>query len=143
MCELIDLLVSDADMLPCEAAERISVAASRRVRGRTAADLMEPIPTITLNASIHEAVAALVEAGRAILAASPCRELAGVVAGWDITRAIAQGLPDDQPLEQIMTREVIVSSPATNLEWYSNWSTMISRLCRWWSRVRCWGMGQC
>ena len=31
MCELIDLLVSDADMLPCEAAERISV---RRIAAR-------------------------------------------------------------------------------------------------------------
>jgi glutamate dehydrogenase (NAD(P)+) len=113
MCELIDLLVSDADMLPCEAAERISVRRiAARERGRTAADLMEPIPTITLNASIHEAAAVLVEAGRAILAVVTLQgELAGVVTRWDITRAIAQGLPDDQPLEQIMTREVIVAAP--------------------------------
>jgi glutamate dehydrogenase/leucine dehydrogenase/CBS domain-containing protein len=113
MCELIDLLVSDADMLPCEAAERISVRRiAARERGRTAADLMEPIPTITLNASIHEAAAALVEAGRAILAVVTLQgELAGVVTRWDITRAIAQGLPDDQPLEQIMTRAVIAASP--------------------------------
>src|SRR5262249_33180316 len=108
MCELIDLLVSDADMLPCEAAEPIRVRRSAaRERGRTAADLMEPIPTITLKASIHEAAAALVEAGRAILAVVTLQgELAGVVTRWDITRAIAQGLPDDQPLEQIMTRAV-------------------------------------
>ena len=75
-----------------------------------AADLMEPIPTITLNASIHEAAAALVEAGRAILAVVTLQGERGVVTRWDITRAIAQGLPDDQPLEQIMTREVIVAS---------------------------------
>jgi CBS domain-containing protein len=42
-------------------------------------------------------------------------ELAGVVTRWDITRAIAQSLPDDQPLEQIMTHEVIVASPSDNI----------------------------
>jgi CBS domain-containing protein len=77
---------------------------------------MEPIPTITLNASIHKAAAALVEAGRAILAVVTLQgELAGVVTRWDITRAIAQGLPDDQPLEQIMTREVIVAAPGDSI----------------------------
>jgi CBS domain-containing protein len=38
-----------------------------------------------------------------------------VVTRWDITRAIAQGLPDDQPLEQIMTREVIVAAPGDSI----------------------------
>jgi glutamate dehydrogenase (NAD(P)+) len=113
MRELIDLLICDADMLPCEAAERISVRRiAARESGRTAVDLMEPIPTITLKASIHEAAAALVEAGRAILAVTSLQgELAGVVTRWDITRAIAHSMPDDQPLEQIMTRAVIVASP--------------------------------
>jgi glutamate dehydrogenase (NAD(P)+) len=117
MRELVDLLISDADMLPCEAAERISVRRiAARERGRTAADLMEPIPTITLNASIHEAAAALVEAGRAILAVVTLQgELTGVVTRWDITRAIAQGLPDAQPLELIMTREVVTASPEDSI----------------------------
>jgi glutamate dehydrogenase (NAD(P)+) len=117
MHELVDLLISDADMLPCEAAESISVRRiAARESGRTAADLMEPIPTITLNASIHEAAAVLVEAGRAILAVvTPQGELTGVVTRWDITRAIAQGLADDQPLEQIMTREVIAASPGDSI----------------------------
>jgi glutamate dehydrogenase (NAD(P)+) len=113
MREFIDLLISDADMLPCEAAERLSVRRiTTRERGRTAADLMEPIPTIAHVASIHEAAAVLVEAGRAILAViNPQGALAGVVTRWDITRAIAQGLADTQPLTQIMTREVISASP--------------------------------
>jgi glutamate dehydrogenase/leucine dehydrogenase/CBS domain-containing protein len=117
MRELVDLLISDADMLPCEAAERISVRRiAARERGRTAADLMEPIPTITLNASIHEAAAALVEAGRAMLAVVTLQgELAGVVTRWDMTRAIAQSMSDDRPLEQIMTREVIVASPSDSI----------------------------
>ena len=113
MRELVDLLISDADMLPGEAAERLSVRRiTARERGRTAADLMEPIPTIAHVASIHEAAAVLVEAGRAILAViTPQGALAGVVTRWDITRAIAQGLADTQPLAQIMTREVISASP--------------------------------
>jgi glutamate dehydrogenase (NAD(P)+) len=117
MRELVDLLISDADLLPCEAAERISVRRiAARERGRTAADLMEPIPTITLNASIHEAAAALVEAGRAILAVVTLQgELTGVVTRWDITRAIAQGLPDAQPLELIMTRDVVAASPEDSI----------------------------
>jgi glutamate dehydrogenase/leucine dehydrogenase/CBS domain-containing protein len=117
MRELVDLLISDADMLPCEAAERISVRRiAARERGRTAADLMEPIPTITLNASIHEAAAALVEAGRAMLAVVTLQgELAGVVTRWDMTRAIAQSMSDDRPLEQLMTREVIVASPSDTI----------------------------
>jgi glutamate dehydrogenase (NAD(P)+) len=100
-------------MLPCEAAERISIRRiATRERGRTAADLMEPIPTISHLASIHEAAAVLVGAGRAILAVTtPQGALMGVVTRWDMTRAIAQGLSDDQALAQIMTREVITASP--------------------------------
>jgi glutamate dehydrogenase (NAD(P)+) len=117
MRELIDLLISDADMLPCEASERISVRRiAARERGRTAADLMESIPTITLNASIHEAATALVAAGQAMLAVvTPQGELAGVVTRWDMTRAVAQSMSDDRPLEQIMTREVIVASPRDSI----------------------------
>jgi glutamate dehydrogenase (NAD(P)+) len=113
MGELVDLLISDADMLPCEAAERISVRRIiARERGRTAADLMEPMLTIILPASIRDAAARLVEVGQVILAVvTRPGELAGVVTRWDITRAIAQGLPDMQSLEQIMTREVIAAAP--------------------------------
>jgi glutamate dehydrogenase/leucine dehydrogenase/CBS domain-containing protein len=113
MRELIDLLLSNADMLPYEAAERISVRRiAARESDRTAADLMEAIPTITQQTSIHAAAAALVEAGRAILAVVTAQgELAGVVTRWDLTRALAQGLPDDQPLERIMTRDVVAAAP--------------------------------
>lgn len=113
MRELIDLLLSDADMLPCEAAEQISVRRiATRESGRTAADLMEAIPTITQQASMREAALALVEAGRAILAVVTVQgELAGVVTRWDLTRAMAQGLAEEQPLERIMTREVVAAAP--------------------------------
>jgi glutamate dehydrogenase (NAD(P)+) len=117
MRELVDLLIADADMLPCEAAERISVRRiAARESGRTAADLMESLPTISCYASIREAAVMLVEAGRVILAVvTPQGELTGVVTRWDLTRAIAQGISDAQPLERIMTREVIAAAPGDSI----------------------------
>jgi glutamate dehydrogenase (NAD(P)+) len=113
MRELIELLTSDADLLPCEAAERISI---RRIaaqeRGRTASELMAPIPTIASARTAREAAAALVEAGSPIVAVIDEKGgLAGVVTEWDITRATAHGSPDDQPLNTIMTREVVAACP--------------------------------
>jgi glutamate dehydrogenase (NAD(P)+) len=117
MRELVDLLVSDADMLPCEAAERISVRRiASRESDRTAVDLMAPIPTIQTGSTVREAAAALVDAGCSILAViQPKGELEGVVTDWDITRATALGSPDDQPLEQIMSRQVISASPSEGI----------------------------
>ena len=113
MCELIDLLITDTDMLPCEAAERISV---RRIasseRDRRAADLMVPIQTIPIDCTVQQAAAKLVEANSPILAVvSSEGELVGVLTEWDITRATAIGSPDDLPVAQILSREVIVAAP--------------------------------
>lgn len=117
MKELVDFLISDADMLPCEAAERISVQRiAARESGRTAADLMEPIPTLAANCSVRDAAAKLVEAGCPILAVvTPQGGLAGVVTEWDITRATAQGSPDDQPMQEIMTAQVISAAPGDGI----------------------------
>jgi glutamate dehydrogenase/leucine dehydrogenase/CBS domain-containing protein len=113
MRELIDLLVGDADMLPCEAAERISVRRiAARESDRTAAELMEPMPTISISSTVQQAAARLIECGCAILAVlDETGALAGVVTEWDITRATALGSPDHQPLREIMTREVVTVSP--------------------------------
>jgi len=117
MRELVDLLISDADMLPCEAAEQISV---RRIAAsesdRTAADLMAPIPTLGVDKSARDAAALLVSAGSPILAITNAEgALVGVVTSWDITRATSLGSPDDQPVKEIMTRQVISASPADSL----------------------------
>ena len=62
MRELVDLLVSDADLLPSEAAERISIRRmAHRESDRSAAEIMEPIPTITVDQSVRAAAALLVE----------------------------------------------------------------------------------
>ena len=115
--ELIDLLVRDADLLPCEAAERISV---RRIAAsesdRTAADIMETAPTIAIESTVQQAAAILVESKSPLLAVVTLSgELAGVVTEWDVTRATALGSPDDQPLSNVMTRQVIAASPKDSI----------------------------
>ncbi|MBC8505591.1 MAG: CBS domain-containing protein [Anaerolineales bacterium] len=112
MVELIDLLSSDADMLPYEAAEAISV---RRIAAsesdRTAADIMAPMPTIQVDSTAQQAASQMIEEASSILAVVGKDEtLEGVLTRWDITRATALGHPDDQPLAEIMTREVITAN---------------------------------
>ena len=117
MRELVDLLVADADMLPCEAAERIAVgriAASES--GRTAAEIMAPIPTLPVSSTVQQAAAMLVEAGSPIVAlVSDEGKLAGVVTEWDITRASAGGSAEGTALERIMTRQVISAAPGDSI----------------------------
>jgi CBS domain-containing protein len=113
----VDLLVSDPDMLPAEAAERISVRRiAARERDRTAADLMEPIPTLALASTVRAAAACLVEAQSPILAVvTPDGELTGVVTEWDVTRATALGSPDDRPVVEIMSRAVVSVAPGDGI----------------------------
>ena len=115
--ELIDLLLSDADSLPCEAAESISVRRiTIRESQRTAADIMAPIPTISTSDTIKTAAATLVEQGCPILAIiSSSGQLVGVVTEWDITRATAQGSPDDLSIQKIMTKQVITAAPTDGI----------------------------
>jgi glutamate dehydrogenase (NAD(P)+) len=117
MHELIDLLVSDPDMLPCEAAERISVQRiATSERDRTAADLMIDIPTIPVDGCVQDAAVKLVQAASPLLGVvSHKGELVGVVTEWDITRATAMGSPNDQPLDQVMSREVISAAPGETI----------------------------
>lgn len=111
--ELIDLLISDADMLPSEAAERISVRRiAARESDRKAAEIMESIPTIPVESTVKQAASALIKGSSPILAVvNPESELVGVVSRWDITRATSIGSPDNLPLENVMTREVISADP--------------------------------
>lgn len=107
--EFIDLLISDPDMLPCEAAESISI---RRISGkekdRKATDLMIPIPSIEIGKTVRDAAISLVQANSPILAVVSTEGLmVGVVTEWDITRATALGAPDDQKLDEIMSKEAI------------------------------------
>lgn len=113
MRELVDLLLSDADMLPCEAAERISV---RRIasseRDRTVAEIMEPIPTARVDDTIQQAASLLVGGGSPIVAVlSTEGVLAGVVTEWDFTRATSTAVGVEAQVSQIMSSHVIAAAP--------------------------------
>jgi len=100
-------------MLPCEAAEKISV---RRIASsesdRTAVDIMEPIPTILASGTVQEAAQKLIQADCSILAVVSLEgNLAGVVTDWDITQATAVGCSDEMPLSEIMSSNVISVTP--------------------------------
>ncbi|OGT27815.1 MAG: glutamate dehydrogenase [Gammaproteobacteria bacterium RBG_16_66_13] len=112
MHELVEMLASDADMLPAEAAERISVRRiASREGDRTASEILEPIPVITTTRSVQEAAAALVESGSPILAVVDDSGLAGVITEWDITRATAQSGRPAACLTEIMSRGVVRAAP--------------------------------
>jgi glutamate dehydrogenase/leucine dehydrogenase/CBS domain-containing protein len=113
MRELVDLLANDADLLPCEAAERISV---RRIasseRDRTVGEIMEPIPTARVGDTIQQAASLLVEGGSPIVAVlSGEGALAGVVTEWDFTRATSTAVGVEAQVSQIMSTNVISAAP--------------------------------
>lgn len=84
--------------------------------GRTAADLMESLPTIEVTCSLREAAAKLVEVGSPILAVvSSENEIAGVLTEWDITRATAEGVSKSQPSAEVMTRQIITCPPEAGI----------------------------
>jgi glutamate dehydrogenase (NAD(P)+) len=113
MRELVDLLASDADLLPWEAAERISI---RRIasseQDRTVAEIMEPIPTARVDDTIQRAATLLVEGASPIVAVLSIEgALAGVVTEWDITRATSTAVGVEARVSQIMSTNVIAAAP--------------------------------
>lgn len=117
MSELVDLLVADPDLLPCEAAEQISVRRMAvREMDRCARDIMVPIQTITAEAAVGEAARKLLEVDGSLLAVVGTRgELRGVVTDWDVNRAMAQGRAPASPLAEIMSTEVISVGPGEGI----------------------------
>jgi glutamate dehydrogenase (NAD(P)+) len=116
MTELVDLLASDSELLPCQAAEGISLhRLTAKEKERTAKDIMEPIPTVGIQAALAEAAALIVESQSNIIAVlSQDDRLAGVVTTWDITRATAKGVCEGS-VEKIMTRKVISVNPTDSI----------------------------
>jgi glutamate dehydrogenase (NAD(P)+) len=113
MRELVDLLVGDADRLPSEAAESISIRRiARRESDRTAAEIMTDIPTLLVHHTVAEAAGLLIQANSPLLGVvKPDGELAGVVTQWDITRSAALGNLGSQSLEAVMSRHVVSVGP--------------------------------
>lgn len=117
MRELIDLLVSDPDLLPCEAAERLAVQRiASSESGRTVQDIMEPISTVIESCTVRDAAQLLVtEIGDMLAVISENGDLSGVVTDWDITRASATACAEDVPVGHIMSRDVIAARPDENI----------------------------
>jgi len=113
MEELVDGLCKDADSLPCEIAEQISVQRiASKEKSRTAKDIMEKAPTIGVDKGVTDAAQLIVDAHVPIVnVVSEKGKLIGIVTSWDITRAMASKLPMDSPLTKIMTADVITSRP--------------------------------
>jgi glutamate dehydrogenase (NAD(P)+) len=111
MIELVDLLTSNPDMLPSNAAEKISL---QRLIGKekelTAKDIMESIPTIDVNSTAQDAAALLIKDNSDIAAVLKEGILIGVVTDWDITKAMADNACDVN-LDAVMTQSVIVADP--------------------------------
>jgi glutamate dehydrogenase/leucine dehydrogenase/CBS domain-containing protein len=117
MIELVDLLAADPDLLPCGAAERISVQRlTAKERARTARDIMIPMKTIDINSSVQAAAALITDGLNNIIAVlSPQGKLAGVVTSWDVTHAVSKGIYAEQSLEKIVTRDVVYASPTDSI----------------------------
>ncbi len=113
MKELIDGLCKDADSLPCEIAEHISVQRIATMeKSRTARDIMETAPTIGVDKNMTDAARLLVNAHAPIVnVVSEKGKLIGIVTNWDITKAMASSLPMDSPLTRVMTADVITNNP--------------------------------
>ena len=112
MTELVDLLASNPDLLPGQAAEGISLhRLTAKESERTARDIMDPMPTIGIQANLQEAAALIVKTQSSIIAVlSMDGKLAGVLTTWDITQAMAAGVCEEN-VEKIMTPAVISSAP--------------------------------
>jgi glutamate dehydrogenase (NAD(P)+) len=111
MIELVDLLSAHPDMLPCMAAERISLQRlTAKERERTAKDIMISIPTIDVKSTIQEAAGLMIEKNSGIIAVLSENKLVGVVTDWDITAAVASNSCDVN-LDKIMTKDVITAAP--------------------------------
>jgi glutamate dehydrogenase (NAD(P)+) len=117
MQELIDLLVADADMLPCEAAERIAVSRiASSESDRTVADVMFSIAIIQADQTVREAAQLLIaDKGDLLGVVSESGELVGVISDWDITEASATGCGDDVPVSQIMSHDVVSARPTETI----------------------------
>ena len=112
MIELVNILAANPDILPCIAAEKISLQRLvAREQELTAKDIMETLPTIDINSSAQEAAALIISENSGIIAVLEENKLIGVVTDWDITKAMADNACDVK-LNEIMTKNVITAPPS-------------------------------
>ena len=111
MIELVDVLAANPDILPCIAAEKISLQRLvAKEQELTAKDIMESLPTIDVNSKAQDAAALIISENSGIVAVLEEKKLIGVVTDWDITKAMAENACDVN-LNEIMTKNVITAPP--------------------------------
>ena len=111
MIELVDMLAANPDLLPCIAAEKISLQRLvAKEQELTAKDIMESLPTIDVNSRAQDAAALIISENSGIIAVLEEKKLIGVVTDWDITKAMAENACDVN-LNEIMTKNVITAPP--------------------------------
>ena len=117
MRELVDLLTADPDMLPCEAAEQIAInRITASESGRTVADVMAPIPVISMSQSMGEAARCLIEEKGDLLAVVDVQGvIKGVITDRDITEASAASYSTDTAVREIMTADVVSTCAADSI----------------------------
>lgn len=117
MVELVDLLAADAEMLPCAAAEQLSLQRlNKKEHDRKAKDIMIPVQTIAIHSKIQDAASLIIEGKRSMIAVLDSEgKLAGIVTTWDITKAISEGIYDNAGLEGVLTSQVITASPTDSI----------------------------
>jgi glutamate dehydrogenase (NAD(P)+) len=117
MSELVDGLCKDADALPCEIAETISVQRiASREKSKTARDIMETAPTVGVDQNIAQAAKLLVNSTVPIVnILSEKGKLIGIVTSWDIASAMASDMTADTPLTKIMTADVVTCTPEATI----------------------------
>lgn len=117
MVQLIDGLIRDEDVLPCQVAERISInRIVHRESHRMASEIMVDMATAPLGCTVQEAAQALVEKNTDILAVAASKgQVVGIVTDWDITRAASCGAIGDAKVETIMSREIVSCAPENSL----------------------------
>ena len=118
MTQLVDYLAKDPNLLPCDAAERISLERlSAREQGRVAKDIMISIALVPSDAPLQLAAEKIVEQNNNMAAVVDSNQnMAGIVTAWDVTRAVAQNpVCGDMPIDKVMKTEVVSASPQDSL----------------------------
>jgi glutamate dehydrogenase (NAD(P)+) len=117
MKQLVDGLIADDDVLPCQVAERISInRIVRRESHRVASEVMLEMATIPVGCSVQDAAKVLVEKNTDILSVlSANGTVVGVVTDWDITQAASCGKIAGVKVDEIMSREIVSCRPQDSI----------------------------
>lgn len=115
--QLISLLSQDANMLPSEAAEKISLLRIVLIeKKRTVGEIMCEISTIKENTSVLDAAKVLLESEAGIIAVVSAQgKLLGVVTDWDIMHALSDKSPYDTDLRSIMSSHLVTVKPKDHI----------------------------